>query len=331
MRGAPRGKRGIRKAFEPSFKFKGLLSKATNAFIEHRYDEAERYVQEAILTNPEIFSAHSLLSEIHVASGDKHRAINALFNGAHTRHRDKKVWFAVAERIVETAGDEISQWLRMVAYCYSRVIGLDSTNTEARRQRAALNTELRHYGKAAADYKSLLKQSPHDINFLRSLAEIQMKLGKPDIAIQYYDESIAYYYSLEPDRGTTLAWSDVNVYAELLLSSKQYDQGAIKVKELSRWLLGRSSDTFWNLYCDDDREFDLHDDPRRIEVAEFVPGRWGLSAYGEGLPLELRVNLGLLRLGSERGCYEEALVSRSSRVSWTELTQDVESFLVAST
>jgi general transcription factor 3C polypeptide 3 (transcription factor C subunit 4) len=81
-----------------------------------------------------------------------------------------------------------------------------------------------------------------------------------------------------------------------------------KLKHVSRWLLGRVEETFWDLYNEDDREFDL-EDGRRLEIQEYIPGKYNPATYGERLPLELRVKLGIfrLRLGDEE--YEEAMVS----------------------
>jgi predicted Zn-dependent protease len=95
-----RALRGATESAEPSQEFKILHSEATTAFIDHDYNKADDFAQRAILANPEIFAAHSLLSEIHFARGDKDKALAALFNGAHTRPKDIQVWSRVANLIL---------------------------------------------------------------------------------------------------------------------------------------------------------------------------------------------------------------------------------------
>jgi general transcription factor 3C polypeptide 3 (transcription factor C subunit 4) len=72
--------------------------------------------------------------------------------------------------------------------------------------------------------------------------------------------------------------------------------------------LGRSAEVFWDNH-DDDREWDLDDEPRRTQVKEYSPGRYPLETYGEGLPIELREKIGLIRLGMGTKYHAEALVS----------------------
>ena len=296
---------------EPSQEFKELHSQATLSFIDHDYDQAEEYIQRAILHNPEMFTAYSLLSEIHLARGDKDRALLALFHGAHTRPRDTDVWSNVAELILERAGDDRSAAIRDAIYCYNRVIGVDPAQTHARYRRASLYFELGYKGKAIWEYERLLKLLPHDTKVLRHIAELYTELGDVERAITHYDNSIAYYKFLEPKLVTTFTWSDVNIYAELFSYSSQPKEGILKVKALSRWLLSRGEDEFWDQYNADDREFDAFDAPRRIEVPEFKRHKHETSAFGEGLPLELRIKLGLLRLKLEDCELEEAMVSPS--------------------
>ena len=285
-----------------------MHSRATLAYIEQNYDLAEENVQQAIRTNPEMFQAHSLLSEIHLARGDKHKALTALFHGAHTRPRDPEVWTTVAELILERAGDDRVSGVRDALYCYNRIIGVDATNTKARYRRAALNLELGYVYKASYDYDKLLLLHPHDNTVLRHIAEVCIEANNADRAIDLYNNSITYYQKVQPNRVTSFSWSDVNTYTELFLHSTRLLEGISHSKSLFRWLLNRSDDNFWDQYNEDDREFDLDDDTRRSSVPEFCPGKHDRWKYGEGLPLELRIKLGLLRLKSEDNMLEEAMV-----------------------
>lgn len=285
-----------------------MLSQATLAFIDHKYEEAEDLTLRALQINPEMFSAYNLLSEIHTAGGDTEKALSAAWNGAHTQPRDPEMWSRVARMILERDSDNRDSALQDAIYCYSRIINLDSNDVEGRYQRAALNHELGHKGKAAKEYEQLLKQLPHDTTVLRHLAKSYIELGKSDRALGYYKDSISHYQSIEPDKVTTFTWSDVNIVAELYDLQQRYGEGLSELKSLSRWLLGRRKERYWEGYKQDDREWDIDDHPRRIEVPEYVPEEYDAMTYGDGLPLELRIKMGTFRLRSNSGEVEEAIV-----------------------
>jgi general transcription factor 3C polypeptide 3 (transcription factor C subunit 4) len=52
-------------------------------------------------------------------------------------------------------------------------------------------------------------------------------------------------------------------------------------------------------------------------VEEYQPGRYPIETYGEGLPIELRQKIGLVRLGMGSQYHAEALVScRPQTLQW---------------
>ena len=306
------GKRGLRKPLEPTPEFKALHSQATLAFINRNYDEAEHLTLGALLINPEIYSAHNLLSEIHAARGDMDKALSAAWTGAHTRPRDKEVWSRLAQQFLELDGHDRTTVLRLAIYCYSRILYVDSSNVEARYQRAALRRELGSEKTAAQEYEYLIRQLPHDTTVLRHLAEIYIELNEPDRALRHYQDSLSHFQSKEPVEVTSFTWSDVNIVAELYGFQQHYDEGISELKSLSRWLLGRGADACWEAFSQDDREWDVEDQPRRVEVLGFVAGEYDQKSYGDGLPLELRIKLGLFRLNLEPSDFEEAVASASN-------------------
>ena len=254
-----------------------------------------------------MFAAHSLLSEIHLARGNKDKALAALFNGAHTRPKDVQVWSRVAKLILERAGEDRLAAFNDAIYCYNRIISVDATNLHARYERAALNRELGYKGRAVLEYERMLKLLPHDTTVLRHLAEVCIDLGEVERAKEHYDFSFAYYLSNEEASAMKLTWSDINIYGELFSFLRQYGEGISRLKSLSRWLLGRGRETYWDEVTEDDREWDSEDSPRRSQVPQFAPGRFGAMTYGDGLPLELRIKFGIYRL--KLGTYvKEALV-----------------------
>ncbi|CAI7596118.1 unnamed protein product [Penicillium bialowiezense] len=304
-RGQKGVKRGPRKPIEPSAEFKVLHSEATSAFIDGQYDRAIELVLQAIQINPEMYAAHSLLSEIFLARGEDDKALKALFNGAHTRPKDPRVWFKLAKLILERAKDNRESALHDVVYCYSRIIDVDPLNDTIRSQRAAAYRQLGHNGKAATEYERLLRDNPHSAEALRHLAETYIDLGEVQKAVDHYSNSIDHYLSIDP-ADSDFEWSDINIYAELFGYLKQPDEGLYNMKLLARWRLGRGEDTIWDDFEDDDREWDAEDSPRRIKTDGFEPNEWPRDTYGLGLPLELRIKMGIFRLKMDEKYHEEA-------------------------
>ena len=315
-RGRPRGKgrvskgtkRGLVRPLEPDLEFKQALALANEAFIGRRLDEAQEHVLEAIRLNPEIFQAHVLLSEIYAALGDDDASIRALFNGAHTRSRDFNIWSTVRDKLLASAGNRgVVQSSEGILYCLGRMLILQPENLEIRNERITHNIEAGHYVKAYRDLEILLQNRPNDLVLLRKYAEVSMQTGDIESAINEYEKAIDFYQCNDSAPAEVLDWSDINVFVELCAANKEYDTAIDGLKSLSRWMLGRSSDLVWS-DIDDDREWDLEDERRRVETPGFVPGIFETECYGEGLPLELRIKLGLYRLKLDPSYQSEALV-----------------------
>ncbi|KAL9614649.1 MAG: hypothetical protein Q9167_000854 [Letrouitia subvulpina] len=308
-------KRGHRKPIEPTGQFKAVRSQAMSAFIDGKEDLAEQLALQAIQTNPEIYDGYSLLSTIYTARGEENKALTVLFNGAHTRPRNVEGWTKLAQLLLECTDERRNLAVADALYCYSRIIQADSQNINARYQKAALNRELGYLGRAVLEYEQLLKLLPHNTKILQHLAELCAAIDSVDRALDHYGESIAYYQSAEPLNVTSFTWSDVNVIIELYGFQLRYDDGISQLKSLSRWLLGRQFDIFWDSYTEDDREWDTDDEPRRLQVQEFRPGKHAPVAYGSSLPLELRIKLGVYRLKSSSQNVEEAMARLFTIVS----------------
>lgn len=308
-RGGPGKKRGLRKPLEPSVEFKALQSQATMAFIDHDYQEAEKLALQAIHMNPEMFAAHSLLSEIYMAREDKPKALAALFNGAHTRPRDIQVWLKLAQWIIDRAGNDEIASIRDAIYCYSRAITVDKNCAKARRGRAALYRASGQTSRAVFDYEHLLAQAPYDTTILRVLAELYIDLSETDLALSHFDRCFRYYRAKEPHNVTSVTWSDINIYVELCGYEQEYQKGIFQLKFFARWLVGRGNDSIWDSFNRDDREWDREDKPRRAQVEGFISGKYEASAYGAGLPIELRTKLGIYRLEMGADNFEEAIAS----------------------
>lgn len=305
----PKGtKRGLVKPLEPDFDFKQALALANEAFIGRRLQEAQERALEAIRLNPEIFQAHILLSEIHAEVGDEELSVRALFNGAHTRSRDVQIWFTVKERLSQITGAASSaRSAEGVLYCLNRILALQPENVGCRIERIALNKKLGFYFRASQEIEHLLQENPSDLALLRQFAEVSMKTGEVDAALDFYEKAVTLHLTTENVISESFGWSDVNVFVELYAANHRYNTAIEKLKYLSRYLMGRACDDLWSC-LEDDREWDLDDQPRRSATPGFEPGLFSRESYGEGLPLELRVKLGAFRLKMGPTKKQESLV-----------------------
>ncbi len=308
-RGGRRGRRGPRATAEPSREFKQLQTKATEAFLS-KNDPAEalEFARQAVQINPEIFAAHSLLSEILLSMGRNEDSVGALLSGAHTR-RDPKLWWHVADRTMELCGKDKEAVLGQAYYCYTQIIRLDPRDYDARAERLKIHLELNYHGRARKECEAMLKIRPHDMHILRQLAELSTTNDEASRAKQLYEQAIEHLTNGNDEEQKQFTWSSLNIFLELLDGLGDYADAASKLRKLARWLLGRQEEVFWDEQ-EDDREWDVEDEPRRTQTQAFLPGRHVRDSYGKGLPLELRVKLGLFRLKLGNAHLAEALVSR---------------------
>jgi general transcription factor 3C polypeptide 3 (transcription factor C subunit 4) len=319
-RGGKGLKRGPRPPIEPSKEFATLQKAAVDVWIDqHDHDKALNLIQQAISINPEVYAAHALMSEIYFAKGDDERGVASLFSGAHAAPRDATVWHRVADACLQKASLDRTRALQQASYCFARIVDMDHGDLDSRFQRAAINRELGLYTTAMREFERILAVMPHNPSVLQQIAEICLELGEIDKAKQLYDGCISFYEANGLAGENPFSWSDVNIYVELFSTEGEIEKAIAKLKSLSRWLLGRSAEIYWDEVSEDDREWDPVDTPRRATIPQFVAGKYPSPSYGFGLPLELRVKLGIYRLGMGRDHRAEAL----NHFEWLE-PEDVE-------
>ncbi|KJR87796.1 general transcription factor 3C polypeptide 3 (transcription factor C subunit 4) [Sporothrix schenckii 1099-18] len=222
------------------------------------------------------------------------------------------------------------QNLQIARLCYSGAIRADKDNIPARLGKANVCLEFGQATNAATEYVRVLKRRPLALQVIRNLAEASYDSvrGSETIqaAIKAYRKAVAYlrgkssvathgYFApyLTLDDGEEFSWMDITIYVELYAAMEQYKEAIAVLKNLARWMLGRGGpdEAYWkdvdkdeSTNCEDG-EWDRHDEPRRRKVPGFQPGRYPLSAYGEGLPVDLRAKLAIYRL--KLGHEEEAI------------------------
>jgi general transcription factor 3C polypeptide 3 (transcription factor C subunit 4) len=289
---------------DPGRDFKEMLSKASQEFMADNLDAAADFARGAVEANPEIFAAHSLLSEILRKQGKNEDSIRVLTWGAHVA-KQPTVWLNILERILELLEDSPSEALIKEALdCAKEGLRLKAAASPDlqymfQRHRFQLYKQLGDTTATRKTCKYIIKRWPKDIQMCREFAELcpswndttELKFAK-----KLYDDALASLddpSQLEPEDDP---WRHVIAYLEVVTLLDEPANAIAAGKRLSRWVLGRKAESFWDTWNDDDREFDV-DDERRLEVPGFESSGTpeDRAKYGESLPIEIRVKLGRLR------------------------------------
>lgn len=285
---------------EPSLETKIALGQASDALMRRDLDEALHIVEEIIRVNGETHEAFLMLSTIHQERGQIGAAIMAMCLAAHLKPRDFHGWLTCAQFALsdDTEGSR-EQNLEIAQLCYSAAIRANPKSLKARMGKANCALESGRSSVAAAEFVKVLKKRPYNMHALRCLAEAAFDTRGArkyvEMAREFYEQAIVHVRAGGELQRGTFEWSDVTAYVEMCAFLERYSDAALALRSLSRLMIGRQEETFWDLFVDDDREWD-QDEERRREVEEYVPNKYPYGLYGPALPLDLRVKLAIYRL-----------------------------------
>lgn len=303
-----RGARGPRKAARPRGDITARLSKVNQAFLSGDYDQALDLAFEIIRINAETHQAWTALSSIFRERGELDRALSAMVYAAHLRPKDVSGWLQCASFALETTSDEDPAHLQTARLCYSAALRADPTNIAARLGKAAVCHQQGHLSAAISEYKIVLKHHPYDLDIIRKLAEacIDSKnaLAVIPLAVTAYRGYFDFVIDSNSKPGQDLLWHDVGIYVELYALAGMYQEAIRELKSLSRWILDRSSESYWDDWQSDDREWDTKDE-RKVQVPEFSADLQSVIPRAS-LPLDMRARIATYRL--KLGNLQEALV-----------------------
>jgi general transcription factor 3C polypeptide 3 (transcription factor C subunit 4) len=320
-RGRPKGMRhGPRKVADPGEEFKELQRKANERFIAQDYSMALEHAQNAIQLNPEIFDAHNIASEIYAAMGEEVKSIDSLIIGAPTK-RDPGLWHFIIERVNKLDPEVYPEYTEeaktaLTLRCLQQIVLLDNNNYEARSHILEIEASLGHVSKCVKLGRKMLKlrkentKDGPDTEVLKIMAMMgtsnkrQTKLHLTKL-VESFDDAIEFFLKKKPD-DSDLDWEMINIYLDLLDRGHQYEYALLRLKCLARWKQGRIKETYWDDQ-EDDREYDIEDEPRRVAVPQFKRKAQN-ATFGQTLPLEIRVKLGIFRLRKGAEDFREAMV-----------------------
>lgn len=313
-------RKGPRPPADPGPEFKELQRQANERFIAQDFPAALEFAQQAIHLNPEIFDAHNIASECYRGMGEEIKSIDSLIIGAPTK-RDVSVWSYIIERVNNLDESEYPEYTEeaktaLTLRCLLQIVSLDANNYEARSHILQIEAGLGHSSRCVKLGRKMLKicrenKLPPDTEVLKTMAmmgTVSKKQTKIHLKrlLESFDEAIEYYTRRNVD-GSSFDWEMINIYLDLLERKGNYEQALLRLKYLARWKQGRAKESFWNDQ-DDDREYDLEDEPRRAAVPQFR-GKFQDAKHGQTLPIEIRVKLGIFRLRNSPGDFREAMVS----------------------
>ncbi|CAD6442957.1 d160ba5a-97db-4366-89d9-52f76d7dae5e [Sclerotinia trifoliorum] len=303
-KGRKAGIRGPRKAAEPTGDIKLRLGQANQAFLNGRCEEARDIASEIIRINAETYEAWTLLSACFKELGEYNSAVKALMIAATWRPKHPGPWYAALYFALNETGDLRSEFLISAQYAAQQILRANSQDLEARRIKASIMLERRNLNHAAREYEIILKRVPFDTEVVQTLASIYVDLGQIEVAMKLYIKTINKFKKADVETDTVFGWTDAYAYVELFGLLGKYNDGIKELRSVARWLVGRREEDFWDEFINDDREWD-DDNVRRSECPQFDANRYPVDAYGPGLPVELRIKIGLYRLSL--GHYMEAL------------------------
>ncbi|KAI9167310.1 Protein VTS1 [Paramyrothecium foliicola] len=301
VRGGPRGRgaRGPRKAAKPRGDITARLSKVNQAFLTGRYADALDLAFEIIRINAETHQAWTTVGSIFEEQGVLDRALSAKVYAAHLRPKDVNGWLQCASFALETLEVNEAENLHTARLCFSAALRADPTNIQARLGKASVCHQQGHLSAAITEYNYVLRSRPRDLDLVRKLAEacVDNKHAESAVpsAIAAYQRFFDFARAEAPDQTSDALWHDVGIYVELFAATGRYREAIRELKALSRWLVGRISESYWDSCDIDDREWDA-DEERRLEVPEYPSLRSSTVLYGQSLPHDLRARLAIYRL-----------------------------------
>ena len=326
-RGGLRGLRGPRKAAEPTGDIKARLGEAAKAFLAGRYDEAREICAEIIRINAETHEAWTTTASCFLEMGQRDKALTAFGVAAHLQPKIIQGWINLANLYLEDTGKNRATYLSSAHFCYSAALRADSKHLESRLGKARIYLEWDRPAGAISEYNKILHIQPRNLEVIRDLCAAYYDDGQLDNAAKLYKEMFANFMANRSYYGDELLdWSDLDSYIAIYQQLDQHFNAIKELKSVSRWLLRRGSEDFWNEIIDDDREWDAGDS-RRNEIPKFTQNDFPPSTYGDGLPLELRTKLGISRIAQKQ--YEEAMVWTLPSNIESPINHDVAPFPVA--
>ncbi|KAG7816932.1 hypothetical protein KL928_004396 [Ogataea angusta] len=280
---------------ELSPEVKQLLSEANEAFVRNDLQTAQNLYLEVVKLDKNNFSAYKTLGEIYRLQGNYNKCSNFWLLAAHLHSWDFEFWRTLAELSVEL------EHTRQAVYCYSKAISASNgKDYDSIFARACLYRERGQFKRASDSLHRLRAIMPQEPKIYRELAKIYVEENRVNDAISMYTKILEENMKFRRGEKTELKtiafdWSELNILLELYGKKAAWNVAIKTLKQTSRWIQHRESQTFW----DDVPAVDVEFDDRRFDNQKFQALKAEEKAREYSLPIDIRVQLGLFRLNSK--------------------------------
>uniref|UniRef100_A0A8B9C6W9 Ral transcription factor IIIC subunit 3 n=1 Tax=Anser brachyrhynchus TaxID=132585 RepID=A0A8B9C6W9_9AVES len=204
---------------------RGLMGEANIRFARGERQEAILMCMEIIRQAPLAHEPFSTLAMIYEDQGDMEKSLQFELIAAHLNPSDTEEWVRLAEMSLEQ--DNIKQ----AVFCYTKALKYDPTNVRYLWERSSLYEQLGEHKNAMDGYRRILNLlSPSDgerfMQLARDMAKSYYEASDVTSAIEIIEEAISKHQSL-------VSMEDVNIAAELYISSKQYDKALVVITDFA--------------------------------------------------------------------------------------------------
>uniref|UniRef100_A0A8B9TE63 General transcription factor IIIC subunit 3 n=1 Tax=Anas platyrhynchos TaxID=8839 RepID=A0A8B9TE63_ANAPL len=188
-------------------------------------EEAILMCMEIIRQAPLAHEPFSTLAMIYEDQGDMEKSLQFELIAAHLNPSDTEEWVRLAEMSLEQ--DNIKQ----AVFCYTKALKYDPTNVRYLWERSSLYEQLGEHKNAMDGYRRILNLlSPSDgerfMQLARDMAKSYYEANDVTSAIEIIEEAFTKHQSL-------VSMEDVNIAAELYISSKQYDKALAVITDFA--------------------------------------------------------------------------------------------------
>ncbi|KAM6332604.1 general transcription factor 3C polypeptide 3 isoform 5-T5 [Podargus strigoides] len=204
---------------------RGLMGEANIRFARGEREEAILMCMEIIRQAPLAHEPFSTLAMIYEDQGDMEKSLQFELIAAHLNPSDTEEWVRLAEMSLEQ--DNIKQ----AVFCYTKALKYDPTNVRYLWERSSLYEQLGEHKMAMDGYRRILNLlSPSDgerfMQLARDMAKSYYEANDVTSAIEIIEEALTKHQSL-------VSMEDVNIAAELYISSKQYDKALAVITDFA--------------------------------------------------------------------------------------------------
>ncbi|KAL7753572.1 transcription factor TFIIIC subunit tfc4 [Sorochytrium milnesiophthora] len=308
-----------------------LLATAHELCAERQYPQAVDICKEIIRLEPLNAKAYNLYALMCENRGDHDKAFRLYMIAAHLTPNDAGAWHTVVELSKKVGTD------RETFYCLKKQMVAEPLNMNLAWQCCQLHLSCGEVKQAAKCLKFTLKHNPYNMIVVRELVNLYDELGDAATATQtLYDAVIGHANGLfrspwaptpsedhsevensdaegdatsdtaqldltmpKPTTMGELLYDDLYLLGDHCISVRMYRELLDGLKKGLRKMQGREHDTSWDA-ADNDDEYD----PACVTDLRFLPNEFEDS--GAGVPVELRVMLGIARMH----CGDIALAQR---------------------